>query len=381
MGCTQYGDYEFIPIRSSEHCPICGSRKGRCSRYVKRDTGEVIFYRCKYKESSKPSQGWYIHMVKDFDKATSSSIPTTIKLADYKQTTITEEDITLWDKVYKSLKEIFFKFNGAYLYKEHYENLISRGFSDIEIRNMGFFSIPKNKKIHYDGYQCKLTTAIINELLKSFKAEDLLKVPGFYKVTVKEKDFVIFKNTIKNKATNSFEDLDAYFIPYYNYKNQICAMQYRLSNPIKDEKGKKLRYLWFSSKDVSCGSPIDYYKPMEIVLEDVLLVTEGAIKAKFAASKLKVRSLAEAGVGNYRNLVKTIQEIEKIEGKRYKILLALDMDKYSNDDVIKAEISTVALLKSLGYSTTILEWNEIDGKGIDDKLVNTSTKGFRYLNI
>ena len=158
-------------------------------------------------------------------------------------------------------------------------------------------------------------------------------------------------------------------------------MQYRLSNPIKDEKGKKLRYLWFSSKDVSCGSPIDYYKPMEIVLDDVLLVTEGAIKAKFAASKLKVRSLAEAGVGNYRNLVKTIQEIEKIEGKRYKILLALDMDKYSNDDVIKAEISTVALLKSLGYSTTILEWNEIDGKGIDDKLVNTSTKGFRYLNI
>lgn len=380
MGCTQYGEYEFVPIRSSEHCPICGSRKGRCSRYVKRDTGEVIFYRCKYKESSKPSQGWFIHMVKDFDK-TSSSIPTTIKLDDYKQTTIAEEDIKLWDKVYKNLREIFYKFNGSYLYEDHYQNLIERGFCDSEIRNMGFFSIPRSTKIQYNGYSCKLSTAIMNELQKIFKPEDLLKVPGFIKITVKEKDFVVFKNTIKNPTTKTFEDLDGYFIPYNNSQNQICAMQYRLSNAILDEKGKKLRYLWYSSKNVSCGSPIDYYVPMEIVLDDVLLVTEGAIKAKYASSKLKVRGVAEAGVGNYRNLVRTIQEIEKKEGKRYKILLCLDMDKYSNSDVIKAEISTVSLLKSLGYSVTILEWNENDGKGIDDKILKSSTKGFRYLNI
>lgn len=381
MGCTQYGEFEFIPIRSSEICPICGSRKGRCSRYVKRSTGEIIFYRCKYKESSRPSNGWYIHLVSEYNSNSNLSIPATLKLEDYKQTSITEEDLILWDKVYRKFREIFFNLNGSYLYKNHLDNLLSRGFSEVEIRNMGFFSVPKNYKIQYEGYICKLSTAIINELLKTFEAETLLKVPGFYKITIKEKDFVIFKNTIKNNKSNSFEDLDAYFIPYYNYKNQLVAMQYRLMTPIYDEKNKKIRYLWYSSKNVSCGSPIDYYTPMKLDITDTLLVTEGAIKAKFTASKMRIRSVAEAGVGNYRNLISTIQEIENIEGKRFKILLALDMDKYSNDDVIKAEISTVALLKSLGYSVTILEWNVEDGKGVDDKIKTSSLKGFRYLTI
>lgn len=381
MGCTQYGEFEFIPIRSSETCPICGSRKGRCSRYVKRATGEIIFYRCKYKESTRESNGWYIHLVNEYTSNSNSNIPTTLKLEDYKQTSITEEDLILWDKVYRKFKEIFFKFNGSYLYKNHYENLKERGFSDNEITNMGFFSIPKNTKINYDGYNCKLSTAIINELLKTFTPDNLLKVPGFSKITVKEKDFVVFKNTIKNNTTNSFEDIDAYFIPYFNYNNKLVAMQYRLMKPLYDKKNKKIRYLWYSSKEVSCGSPIDYYIPMEIDIHDTLLVTEGAIKSKFAGTKFKIRSVGEAGVGNYKNLVSNIQEIEKIEGVRYKILLALDMDKYSNDDVIKAEISTVALLKSLGYSVTILEWNVEEGKGIDDKLKNSNLKGFRYLSI
>lgn len=381
MGYTQYGDCEFIPIRSSEVCPICGSRKGRCSRYVKKDTGDVVFYRCKYKESDRPSNGWYLHLVNEMDNSMKNKVPTVLKLEDYKQTTITEDDLLLWDKVYRKFRTIFYQFNGSYLYKEHMENLLNRGFSEVEIRNMGFFSVPRNVKVKYDGYTCKLSTAIVNELLKSFKAEDLLKVPGFSKITVKDSDYVIFKNNMYNREKGVFEDIDAYFIPYYNYKNQLSAMQYRLMKAIYDEKGKKMRYLWYSSKDVSCGSPIDYYIPMQIDIDDVLLVTEGAIKAKYAASKLKVRSLGEAGVGNYRNLTRNIQEIEKLEGKKYKILLALDMDKYSNDDVIKAEISTVALLKSLGYSITILEWNEEDGKGIDDKINSSSTKGFRYLNI
>lgn len=380
MGCTQYGEFEFIPIRSSEVCPICGSRKGRCSRYVKKATGEIIFYRCKYRESSRPSNGWYIHLVNEFSN-TSNKVPTVIKLEDYKQNSITEDDLLLWDKVYRKFRTIFYQLNGSYLYKEHLENLLSRGFSEEEIRNMGFFSVPKNKQVRYDGYTCKLSTAIVNELLKSFKAEELLRVPGFFKITVKENDYVIFRNTMKNRETNSFEEIDAYFIPYYNYNNQLAAMQYRLMKPIYDEKGKKMRYLWYSSKNVSCGSPIDYYVPMEVAIDDVLLVSEGGIKTKFAASKLKIRSLAEAGVGNYRSLVKSIQAIEKLENKKYKILLALDMDKYSNDDVIKAEISTVALLKSLGYSVTILEWNEQDGKGIDDKINFSALKGFRYLNI
>lgn len=379
MGLTHYGDYSFVPIRSSQICPICGSKKGRCSMFIKTSTEEVIYYKCKYQPSNhETSDGWYKHYVKE---TSSYNIPKKIKLEEYKQTSISEEDLILWDKVYRKFREIFYKLNGSYLYEHHLENLLSRGFSEKEIINIGFFSIPKNQKVFYDGYSCKLSTAIVNELQKTFKAEELLRVPGFLKITVNENDYVIFKNTMKNTSTNTYEDIDAYFIPYNNHKGQLSAMQYRLMKPIYDEKGKKMRYLWYSSKEVSCGSPIDYYIPMEVDIKDVLLVSEGAIKTKFAASRLKIRSVAEAGVGNYRNCIKTIQEIEKKENKKYKILLALDMDKYSNKDVIKAEISTISLLKSLGYSVTILEWNEKDGKGIDDKILNTGLEGFRYFSI
>lgn len=328
MGCTVYGDYEFVPIRSSETCPICGSRKGRCSMYVKRENGQVIFYRCKYKESSKPSNGWYIHMASDVNgTSTNSYAPTYVKLDDYKQTSITEEDLILWDKVYRQMREILHKYTGSYLYPEHLENLTSRGFSESEIRNMGFFSVPRNNTVHYSNYTCSLKTAIVNELLEIFKGDELLKVPGFFKGSKNGNDFVTFKNSLKNAETGKYEDLDGYFIPYHSPKGLLVGMQFRLTKVMTDEKGKPVRYLWYTTRQNSCGSPIDYYVPMQISMDDVILVCEGATKTKFAATKMQLRSLAEAGVGNYKNLVKNLQEIEKLENKKYKVLLALDMDK------------------------------------------------------
>ena len=142
-----------------------------------------------------------------------------------------------------------------------------------------------------------------------------------------------------------------------------------------------MRYLWYSSKNISCGSPIDYFTPKELSDDNVILITEGAIKAKYAASRLKIRALAEAGVGNYRRLIYVLQKIEELENKRYRILLALDMDKYTNKDVINAEIKTISILLSLGYSVTLLEWNVLEGKGIDDKIKNFGIKDFRYISI
>ncbi|MGL5086521.1 MAG: DUF3854 domain-containing protein, partial [Clostridium sp.] len=113
---------------------------------------------------------------------------------------------------------------------------------------------------------------------------------------------------------------------------------------------------------------------------DYILITEGAIKGKFAATKLGLRSLSEAGITNYKSVGKALKKIEEIEGKQYSILLSLDMDKYQNSDVLNAEISTLTLLKGLGYDVTILEWNVEEGKGIDDKL-KINQKNFRFLSI
>lgn len=374
----------WVSIRSSQTCPICGSRKGRCGMLVNSDTNEVILYRCKYNTSGKESNGWYIHTVNSSNCAANSNIcniPTTINLDDYKTREIKEEDLILWDKVYRKIRSLMIKFNGSPLYQNHKANLIERGFSEKEIEDLKFFSVPNNEKVIYNNFSCYLKTAIISELKKDFKEEDLINVPGFNLIESKGKKYVSFNNSMFNKESNSFQYLDAYFIPYFNENGLLVGMQYRLTTPVYDEKGKKMRYLWYSSKHVTCGSPIDYYVPSEISIDNVILVSEGAIKTKFAASKLKIRSLAEAGVGNYKSLIKTLQSIEQKENKKYQVLLALDMDKYSNEDVMSAEIRTVTLLKSCGYNVTLLEWDVTEGKGIDDKIFSAGMKGFRYIQI
>lgn len=384
MGVTEYVmngvRYAWIPISCREECPICGSRKGRCSQFINTETGVIEKIRCKYRESTKPSNGWYIHdLINKNNGELTSANQLKVDVNKIKEEIvkreISQEDLILWDKVYRKMRTSFKKIIGDYLYPEHKKNLMDRGLSEKEIENMEFFSVPRNEKISYDGYVCKLTTALSKELCKDFKPEKLIKVPGFKVIEKDNKKFVTIKNLFYEKP--NFYDIDGYFVPYHNAEGLLVGMQYRICNNVET----KVRYRWYTSKEVTCGSPIDYYVPMHLKYQNYILITEGGLKAKITASKMQIRTLGEAGVSNYRNTLNTLQKIEKLENKKYKIILALDMDKYKNEEVMKAEIKTVALLKAAGYSVTILEWSELDGKGIDDKLQSSSIKGFRYLAV
>lgn len=380
MAVSTFGDCTWYPIRSGQECPVCHKKNGRCSIFTDK-SGKVILYRCKYVESNRPAlNGWYDHLAIELNGDTPHKI--NINDISYKHEPITEELLDIWDKVYRKFREIHKSLSGSDLSVKHHHNLISRGLTDQIIKDIGCFSIPNNIRISYDNYKCSLKTAIVNELLKSFKPETLIRVPGFRKVDIQGKNsYISFKNTMKkNKNSNDFVDIDGFFIPYHDYLGRLVGMQYRLMTPFIDDNGKKIRYFWYTSKEISCGNPIDYHIPAKITMDDVILITEGALKAKIASEKLGIRSLAEAGVTNYRRLIKELQLIEKHENKKYKILLCLDMDKYSNQDVSSAEISTIAMLKALGYSVTILEWDASEGKGIDDKLMYSSNN-FRFLNI
>lgn len=381
MATTVYKDAEWISIRSREVCPICGSRKGRCSKFVKK-TGEIIFYKCKYMPSDRPSktEGWYLHWVND-PKYSRTSIPKRININELKpKKTISAEELKLWDSVYREMRRLLIKFNGSALFDTHLKDLKKRGLSTSEIENMEYFSIPNNSKIYYDNYYCKLSTAIVKELEKKFTSEDLIKVPGFSKVSKSGNDFVVFRNTMK--VNDRYEYIDGYFIPYHNIDGLIVGMQYRLTKARYDEKGKKIRYLWYVTYDgPTCGSPIDHYVPTNVLNENFILITEGATKEKIAAEKLQVRALGEAGVGNYINLVNTLEALCKKNKKQYKVILALDMDKYQNKDVKSAEVRTAALLKSKGFDVAILEWPIEEGKGIDDKLLYSGMKNFYFLKV
>lgn len=382
MAIVGYADKKWYPIRSGNLCPICQSKKGRCGVLVGHDEQPIMF-RCKYSTSNRPSgDGWYLHLVNEPVAKSNNNLATSDFIQDIisnKDMVITDELISLRDRVYRKFRQVFYQFNGSLLYREDLQNLYERGFTDEEIKSIGFFSIPRNIKVHYESYSCQLKTAIIKELLKTFTEEQLLKVPGFTLVQAKDKSFISFKSTTR-ASNGNIEDIKGYFIPYNSPNGKLQGMQYRLSTPFIDENGKAIRYFWYSSKGVSCGNPIDYFIPESIRNDNYILITEGAIKGKFAAAKLGMRSLSEAGITNYRTVIKNLQKIEDIESKKYSVLLALDMDKSFNSDVLTAENSTVSLLKSLGYDVTILEWNIEEGKGIDDKLLK-SYKGFRFLSV
>lgn len=377
MAVTQFSGCTWYPIRSGNICPICGSKKGRCAFMTNKDN-VIVMYRCKYAQSNRPSRdGWYIHLANEINGDTPPKI---IDCADYKPESITDELLDLWDKVYKEFRNKSIHLSGSALYPAHKKNLIDRGLDEKTINALGCFSIPLNNQVNYKNYQCSLRTSIVNSLLEYFKPESLIRVPGFRKIKSNNKEFISFKNSIYNNKTEKFEDIDGFFIPYNDYKNRLVGMQYRLTTPVVDEKGKPIRYFWYTTKENSCGSPIDYHIPQNLIVDDAILLTEGALKAKIASEIFGIRSLAEAGVSNYRKLIQELQLVAEHENKKYKILLALDMDKYTNNDVLAAEINTVLLLKSLGYSVTILEWDINKGKGIDDKLT-VSKEGFRYLTV
>jgi len=392
-GNTQY----YYRMR---YCPVCGTKRQRCLRIE--EEGETTAYICKYAPSDKEIETaigtCWVHEEstnKEFKKLKEIK---TIK--EPKSKPLNEETLSFRTEVYNTMKKLLIKYEKENLpkykgkiiplYKHHYEDLKKRGLNDEQILRNGYFSVPiSNRKVFAkDGnYKHKITTAISKDLYDKF-GNELLNVPGFIKLKDQfGNEYITYKTKVSNylvetdkngenvvktdkngKEMKEYVEIDGYFIPYERLGN-IYALQYRLTKEVYDNKGKKRRYLWYSSKQASSGSPIAHHIPMNLKRIDVLLVTEGALKGVIASEFLGFEGLYEAGVGNYNNLLFTLQKLEKIVEKKFKIILALDMDKYENPDVLRAEKETIRLLKSTGHQVAIAHWPIEIGKGIDDALL------------
>jgi hypothetical protein len=385
------GNY-MVGIKSSERCPICGSKDGRCSILFSSE-GEVIYYACRNVSSSDgmTSNNLYKH----FAKNTDVNSETIKRLRDI---TVTENEITpeiikIRNKVYRKIRELVKNYEGCYLYKNDLNDLLQRGLTREQIASMGFFSFPNaDKKVWRKGknYQCKLSTAIAQDLYDEFE-DDLLLVAGFKKVTGDKGDYITYTSYCFDNTKKSFAPITGYFIPYHNKEGLIEAMQYRLTIPMYDEKGKKLRYFWFSSDNASSGSPLDFFRAKTLKkfkdrnnnLRKVILVTEGALKGKIACEILGVNGIFMAGVGTVNSVIEEIKKLQQNTEQQLYIISALDMDKYDNyfvsksDNkkvypILQAEGKLISELKRIGVSCSILEWN--DYKGVDEALQNNQQR-------
>ena len=153
-----------------------------------------------------------------------------------------------------------------------------------------------------------------------------------------------------------------------------------------------LRYMWLSSairkNGTGAGDPIPYHvaRPTreleswqtgDVHQSRAVWITEGALKADIAAEHIEkvytsdelkeygTTFLAVAGTNTWSGILPVLKEMN-VE----RVNLAFDMDMLGNPQVAQSIRDLAKSLKEEGYSANLAMWNEEDGKGIDDVLIN-----------
>ena len=104
----------------------------------------------------------------------------------------------------------------------------------------------------------------------------------------------------------------------------------------------------------------------------VFWITEGEKKAIFSNHVLKQPVIGLPGVNDFAKLNKSINgksAITTMKQRGYKtVIVAFDADRYRNEMVMRCMNGLISLMKEEGFSVYLADWNEADGKGLDDLL-------------
>ena len=172
-----------------------------------------------------------------------------------------------------------------------------------------------------------------------------------------------------------------------------------LHGTVKLVKGQ--RYFWFSSGNKQNGtgagdpSPVHVAVPTsqlkswengELLKCESVWLTEGALKADISAEHIanvyKPEELQETGTTVLAvpgvNTWRTVMPVLENMGVKH-VNIAFDMDVMTNPHVEYYLKELAIELKNKEYSANLVIWNEQDGKGIDDVLINRRLPQFRKL--
>ena len=333
------------PTNMDVDCPFCSHKKGkmninfsknvfRCN-YCGESGGMIELYGKVFNISNAQAYSEICELLRTGDKM--DEIPRTEKklyLPDMEQ--IPRADLEARHQTYSML------LSQLILTKDHQENLMKRGLSAEQIMRYGYRSTP------VFGFDKIVSSIMAKECV-------LEGVPGFY--TKKDNTYGIHFSKFSSGI----------LIPVMSMDGRIEGFQIRLDHP-KDDK----KYIWFSSSNqfrgTSVGGPVHFIGDPA---DQIVYVTEGALKANIAHSFSGKTFVAVAGVSHYKALEPVFQELKRNGTKQ--IVEAYDMDKYSNPHVERACMEMIKIANSFGFQVHRLRWNE-RYKGIDDWLANKSLK-------
>lgn len=223
---------------------------------------------------------------------------------------------------------------GLSLKPEHRQNLIERGLSDDEIEAQGYKSVP--------------TEGCLN-LIKDMKKKgiDFTGVPGFY---------------VDEYGKRKPVTLDSgFFIPVVDLQRKVQGLQIRFDNP-----GDGPRYKWFSSSNRQNGTGAKTFTHFVGYPEDMVILTEGPLKANIINKFTDRPVLAVPGVNATKYLIPMVRQLKEMKVK--KIVTAFDMDFLTNDNVKKAYRNLLNLLRQENMVVVAKMWDK-KYKGLDDYLL------------
>lgn len=157
---------------------------------------------------------------------------------------------------------------------------------------------------------------------------------------------------------------------------------------------KGQRYFWLSSANKDKGTGAGNPLPVHIAVPSTKLkdwdegtphqtesvwITEGALKADIAVEHMErlyrggllkdgESSPTFIGLPGVETWFNVLDVLKNMKTKR--VTIAYDMDMLSNVQVLRAVKEFIGTLKEKGYEVRLAMWNEEDGKGIDDSLIN-----------
>ena len=237
--------------------------------------------------------------------------------------------IGIRDRVYRAFLD------KLVLEPSHRRNLLKRGLSWEETAKNLYKSLPEKPEQRWE---------ICKELIK--EGYNLKGIPGFYQ---REKD---------GERYWDFVDYRGFLIPVKDAQGQIQGFQIRLD---EEEKGRK--YVWFSSRGKPNGTPAHAWQGVHGEPSEVIVVTEGPLKADVAHYLSGVTFVSVPGV----NAIKGIEVVLRNLGAR-KVYIAFDMDILTNPAVQKAKTRLEEKLIKAGFEVFTKTWDS-KYKGIDDYLL------------
>ena len=325
------GTQHWKVVSSSNPCPICRVDRGcevsigggwvRCRRV---DAGAV--------RELKSGAGW-LHQVGDHHEPLPPvSAPTTGH---------PKAPPDQLHKVYSTLLHLL------PLSPAHHKHLTGpqRQLTPDQIQRRGYRSMPTEGR-------ARLVARLIEKL---GGAEELAGVPGF---------FVSRKGGAAGYWT--LAGAEGLLVPMRAPQGRLAGFQIRNMAP-QCKKGS--RYTWLSSKPdkypggTGSGTVPHVARPAERTGARVW-VTEGPLKADLSADRLGEVVVALPGVGVRAGLLETLRELGAGE-----VVVAFDADKRHKPQVLKAEADLLAELKAAGLEVLVADWDETDGKGLDDLLL------------